>query len=99
MDKLKAEYQRKEMRRKRWEEYRKLHAKNSAKMTNYEEWELWEDDMDWDEYMDDNYVPEAAKGMAADMKKRADKRAAEMKAAVKDKFAWVHLSCTWVDTN
>ena len=88
VNKLKQEYEMKEIRRKRWEEYRNLHAKHHYNLTNYDEWELWEDEIDWNDYMDDNYIPEdnvAAKQMAFDMKQRAEKRANEMKAAIKEK--------------
>ena len=88
VNKLMSEYHEKEIRRKRWEEYRKLHGKNEYNLTNYKEWELWEDEIDWNDYMDDNYIPcdnIAAKQMAFDMKERSEKRKKEMKAAIYEK--------------
>eukprot|EP01083_Nonionella_stella_P306950 1077001_1 len=95
--KLKKEYEVKEMRRKRWESYRKLHAKQEYDMTNYAEWELWEDEVDWEDYMCANYIPSenvAAQSMALDMKERAEKRGQQMKAAVRCKEEGnAHLRC------
>eukprot|EP01084_Bolivina_argentea_P188755 324829_1 len=85
---LKTEYDLKEKRHKRWEEYRKLHSKNCNNLTDYSEWELWEDEIDWNDYMDDNYIPNenaSFKAMAYDMKIRSEKRASEMKAAQREK--------------
>ena len=81
---LKKEHKKRSERRERWEHYRKIHAKN-AKITNYEEWDMYEPEIDMSDFQSEDYVPDIPemKSMYIDMLERTKKRNAEIKAASK----------------
>ncbi|ETO09508.1 hypothetical protein RFI_27870 [Reticulomyxa filosa] len=84
VDALKEEHKRKQRRKQLWEEYyakkkRSGDKSQASKVTDYKEWEMWEPDLDTNEYMDDDYIPDIPefKAMALDMRDRAKKRSAK----------------------
>ncbi len=75
---LKKEYDLKDKRRK-------LHSKNSYNLNNYSEWELCEDEIDWNDYTNDYYTPNNPQfnAMTNCVQEHATKRHNQMKAAIK----------------
>lgn len=66
----------------------KIKSKRNKYFTDYQEWDLWEPEIDFDEYTEDGYIPNIpeAKAMALDMQKRHKKKQEQMRAATKVHF-------------
>merc|ERR550534_1799993 len=83
VDTMVEEFEKRQKRRERWEKYRKDHPR--PKVTNYLEWDLWEEEVDMEDYLGEDGVcnPNNAqfKIMETDFKKRNAERAHRLKLA------------------
>jgi len=83
VDKMVEEFEKRQKRRERWEKYRKDHPR--PKVTNYLEWDLWEEEVDMEDYLGEDGIcnPDSAqfRVMEADFKKRNAERAHRLELA------------------
>merc|ERR550534_3675600 len=83
VDTMVEEFEKRQKRRERWEKYRKDHPR--PKVTNYLEWDLWEEEVDMEDYLGEDGIcnpnnPQF-KTMETDFKKRNADREWKLKLA------------------